>query len=111
MPFIDTAGLEPKLPLPGWEGRFFHSENVTLAYYRIAAGAEIHEHEHPNEEIWNVIEGELEMTLDGERRVLGPGSAAVIPSNMPHSARALRDSRAIVVDHPRRSSVGGVDID
>lgn len=111
MPFIDPKELEAKLPLPGWEGRFFHSECFTLAYYTITAGAEIHEHEHDNEEVWSVVEGELEMTLEGERRVLGPGAAAVIPPNARHSARALSDSRAIVVDHPRRSSVGGVDID
>jgi quercetin dioxygenase-like cupin family protein len=110
MPFIDSKDLERKAPLPGWEGRFFHSPSLTFAYYSIAAGSEIHEHEHENEEVWHVLEGALEFTLDGEVRVLGPGCAAVVPSNTLHFARALEDTRAIVVDHPRRSRVGGVEI-
>lgn len=57
MPFIDTNQLKVKEPLPGWRGRYFHSDNMTFAYYAVAAGASIHEHAHPNEEVWHVIEG------------------------------------------------------
>jgi quercetin dioxygenase-like cupin family protein len=110
VPFIDSKHLDVKEPLPGWEGRFFHSENLTLVYYKVSEGASVHEHSHPNDEVWNVIEGELEVTIDGEAYVAGPGCAAVIPPNVPHSVRALTDARAIVVDHPRRDSVGGIDV-
>jgi unsaturated pyranuronate lyase len=111
MPFIDTEQLEVKEPLPGWKGRFFHSQNMTFAYYAFEDGAAIHEHSHENDEVWNVIEGELEVTFDGQTQVAGPGTAAFVPPNMPHSVKALGDGRAIVVDHPRRDSVGGVTID
>jgi quercetin dioxygenase-like cupin family protein len=80
---------------------------MTFGYYRVAAGASIHEHAHPNEEVWHVIEGELEVTVGDETRVAGPGCVAIVPPNTPHSVRALRASRAIVVDHPRREAVGG----
>lgn len=111
MPFIDTKKLNPKEPAPGWEGRFFHSENMTFAYYDVAAGASIHEHWHENEEVWNVIEGELEFTIANETRILAPGSAAVIPANTPHSVKVLKNARAIIVDYPLRHSVGGIDLD
>jgi hypothetical protein len=47
-------------PLAGWSGRFFHSENMTFGHWEIAEGAaDLHEHEHPQEEVWNVVEGEI----------------------------------------------------
>src|SRR5215813_1471531 len=107
MPFIDTAELQVKEPLPGWKGRYFHSDNLTFGYYAVDPGARIHEHFHPNEEIWHVIEGELEVTIAGETRFAGPGSVAIIPANTPHSVKAVSAGRAIVVDYPRRQSVGG----
>ena len=110
MTFIDTNRLSVKEPREGWQGRFFHSSNMTLAYYAVEAGAWIHEHSHPNDEVWNVIDGELEITIAGETRVSGPGCAAVIPPNTAHSVKALTSVRAIVVDYPRRDSIGGIDL-
>ena len=83
---------------------------MTFAYYAVAAGAWIHEHSHPNDEVWNVIDGQLEITIAGETRVAGPGSAAVVPPDTAHSVKALTDVRAIVVDHPRRDSIAGIDL-
>jgi quercetin dioxygenase-like cupin family protein len=38
---------------------------MTFAYYSVAAGAWVHEHSHPNDEVWNVIDGQLEITIGG----------------------------------------------
>jgi quercetin dioxygenase-like cupin family protein len=108
MALIDTRELTPKEPREGWKGRFFHSRNMTFGYYRVKAGAWIHEHSHPNDEVWNVVAGRLEITIDGETTVAGPGCAAVVPPNAKHSVRALTDARAIVVDHPKRRAIGDV---
>jgi quercetin dioxygenase-like cupin family protein len=111
MPFIDTNQLTTKEPLAGWKGRYFHSENMTFGYYAVAAGASIHEHSHLNEEVWHILEGELEVTIAGQTQIAGPGSVAVVPANTNHSVKALSDGQAIVVDHPRRDSIGGVNTD
>jgi quercetin dioxygenase-like cupin family protein len=111
MPFIDTSQLKVKEPLPRLEGAVFHSNNMSFAYYGVAAGASIHEHSHPNEEVWHVIEGELEVTIGDLTRVAGPGSVAVVPPNTTHSVKALSDGRSIVVDYPLRHAVGGIDTD
>lgn len=108
MPFIDTRELKVSEPLPGWKGRFFHSDTMSFAHYTVDAGASIHEHSHPNEEVWHVIDGELEMTIDGLTQVAGPGCVAVVPPDAPHSARAITAGRAIVANYPVRHSVGGV---
>jgi quercetin dioxygenase-like cupin family protein len=110
MPFIQPAELEVKQPLPGWAGRFFHSEHMTFAYYDISPGEGVQTHHHPEEEVWHVIEGELEMTIDGTKRIVRAGEAAIVPADIEHSARATRPCRAIVVDFPLRDSVAGIDI-
>jgi hypothetical protein len=85
VPFLTIADLPPREPRPGWVGRFFHSDHMTFASYEIAPGADVHPHSHPHEEVWNVLEGDVS-----------------------HSARAVARCRAIIVDHPVRESVGGV---
>jgi quercetin dioxygenase-like cupin family protein len=88
MPFIDTTALSVREPLPGWRGRFFDSASMTFGYYEVESGAAIHPHEHSNEEVWHVIEGELEVTIDGVTQVAGPGSAAVVPPDTTHAVKA-----------------------
>ena len=62
MPFVDTSKQKPWERLPGWEGRFFRSDSMSFAIWEFKAGSSVHEHHHPNEEVWIVIEGELEVT-------------------------------------------------
>jgi quercetin dioxygenase-like cupin family protein len=107
---IDTNRLEVKETREGWKGRFFHSQNMTFAYNAAQAGAWIHDHAHPNDEVWNVIDGQLEITIAVKLRVAGPGCVAVVPPNTVHSVKALSNVRAIVVDCPRRDSIAGISL-
>jgi len=102
LPIVDTDALKVVERLPGWRGRYFHSANMTFAHYEFDKGAAIHEHFHPEEEVYEVIDGELEITIDGVAQIARPGLVAVVPSNVRHSVKALTDGRMIVVDHPRR---------
>jgi quercetin dioxygenase-like cupin family protein len=102
MTFIDISTLCVIERAPGWFGRIFHSPSMTFAQYEFRAGSSVHEHHHPEEEVWQVIEGEAQITVGGESRVVGPGGAAIVPGNVRHSLLAITDGRAIVVDHPVR---------
>src|ERR1700677_3729622 len=102
MTFVDTSSLKVIERLPGWFGRYFHSANMTFAHYDFKQGASIHEHFHPEEEVYEVIEGELEVTIDGVARIARAGVVAIVPANVRHSIKALTDGRAIIVDYPRR---------
>jgi quercetin dioxygenase-like cupin family protein len=73
---------------------------------RFVRGASIHEHFHPQEEVYEVIEGELEVTIDGVTQIARAGMVAIVPSNVPHSVTALTDGRAIIVDYPLRREFG-----
>ncbi len=102
MPFVDTSSLRVIERLPGWHGRYFHSPSMTFAHYVFAKGSSIHEHFHPQEEVWEVIEGEIEVTIDGVAGVARAGLVAIVPGGVRHSAKALSDGRAIIVDYPLR---------
>ena len=102
MPFIDTSKLPTIERLPGWRGRYFDSPSMTFAHYEFDAGSSIHEHSHPQEEVWQVIEGELEITISGAAQRAGPGFVGIVPPNTLHSVRAISRGKAIVVDYPLR---------
>jgi quercetin dioxygenase-like cupin family protein len=102
MPFVDTDKLKITERLPGWRGRYFHSSNMTFAHYEFDRGASIHEHFHLQEEVYEVIEGELEITIDGVTQIAQPGFVAIVPSNVRHSVKALTGGRVVVVDCPSR---------
>ncbi len=96
-------------PLPGWSGRFFHAVNMTFSLWEIAADAsDLHSHRHPYEEVWTIIEGEIDLTIDGHVHTLVTGSAAIIPPDVSHAAAVRGACKAYVADHPRREHLPGV---
>jgi unsaturated pyranuronate lyase len=102
MPFIDTSKLPTIEKRSGWRGKHFHSPSMTFGHWEFGRGSTIHEHFHPQEEVWEILEGELEVTVDGITQIVGPGMAAIVPANTAHSVKALSDGRAIVIDYPLR---------
>jgi len=102
MPFVDINTLRVTQRLPGWHGRYFQSPSMTFAHYDFVRGASIHEHFHPQEEVYEVIEGELELTIDGVTQIAKPGLVGIVPGNVRHSVKALSDGRAIIIDYPVR---------
>jgi quercetin dioxygenase-like cupin family protein len=80
---------------------------VTVLYAKLTAGAILPEHSHHNEQVVNVIEGELELTVDGQTFSLVPGKVMILPPNIPHSGRAASDCRVIDVFHPVREDFKG----
>jgi quercetin dioxygenase-like cupin family protein len=105
MPFVDTSRLDVIERLPGWYGRYFHSPSMTFAHYDFVGGSSIHEHFHPQEEVWEVIEGEIELTIEGVPHIARPGVVGIVPGNVRHSVKALTDGKAIIVDYPLRPDV------
>lgn len=106
MLLVDTDKLKVIERLPGWHGRFFHSEHMTFAHYDFERGSSIHEHFHDEEEVYEVIEGELEIIVDGTPQIARPGLVAIVPANVRHAVKALTDGRVIVIDHPARPEFG-----
>ena len=107
MSFTDIDNLKKQYVSPGWTGRFVNSVPMTFAYFDAELdAADVPEHSHPNEEVWHVLDGELEVTINCACQRVGPGCVAVVPSNILHSVHVVRATKALVVDHPKRGDFG-----
>jgi quercetin dioxygenase-like cupin family protein len=62
-----------------------------------AGGPPVHVHE-AAEERFTILEGKLELCIDGAWRVLGPGDEAVIAPGVPHTLRGHPETSATVVN-------------
>src|SRR5690349_5177638 len=91
MSFVDINKINARETFPGFKGKFIHSASFTIAHWEIAAGSAAPVHTHIHEQTVDVIKGRLEMTINGETFVLEPGQGAIIPSMVPHGAKALTD--------------------
>lgn len=94
--------IEPFDISPGFHGRFIHTDTMTLAYVDIDEGAALPEHSHVHVQVVNLLEGNFELTVAGDPLQLQVGEVVVIPSNVPHSGRALTKCRILDVFHPVR---------
>ena len=102
MSFIDLNNIEAKGIFPGIYAKFIHSENMSLAFITIDEGIEAPEHAHEHEQVLNLIEGEFELIVNGEKTVLKQGNSFVLKSNVPHSGKALKLCKIIDVFNPVR---------
>ena len=83
------------------------AENMTVLHVQIEKGSLLPEHSHPHEQVVNVIEGELELVVEGVAHSLVPGKVMVLPSNIVHSGRAVTDCRIVDVFQPVREDFAG----
>jgi quercetin dioxygenase-like cupin family protein len=96
MPLITLAGVAVKEIFPGLRARLVHTDRVTHSWVEVDEGASFPEHHHPHEQVVSVLEGTLELTVDGTPHQLTRGTVFVIPPNVPHSGRGL--TRCVLLD-------------
>jgi glyoxylate utilization-related uncharacterized protein len=78
---------DPETP----NGEFVH--DLVLLFERLAPGDRIPLHTHPAEEVIVIDDGDAEVTLGDERRVVGPGAVVFIPAGKPHGLRNGTDTQ------------------
>jgi unsaturated pyranuronate lyase len=94
--------IEQKELLPGIKARFVHTQNNSIGFVELEQGAILPEHAHIHEQTTQVIEGKLELIIDGKINILESGMIVTIPSNIPHSAKALTFCKVTDVFSPVR---------
>ena len=82
-------------------------EIVELSFRRksdkmLEAKSVVSMHTHVNEQSGTLMSGHMEFEIDGETRDLKPGDAWMIPSGVPHEARAIDKSVVIEAFSPPR---------
>lgn len=88
--------------IEGIKGKYIHTDHNTIGLISIEKGAVLPSHSHFNEQITQVISGQLQMTIDEITQVLESDSITIIPSNTIHSAYAITDCVVIDTFYPVR---------
>jgi quercetin dioxygenase-like cupin family protein len=95
---VEVSSLATAAPFTTKDGstirELHHTDAQSLAEATLAAGQSTQRHFHrASEEIYFVLEGEGELEIDGDRRRIAPGDAALIPAGAWHelvAASAMR---------------------
>ncbi|HTF29023.1 MAG TPA: cupin domain-containing protein [Flavitalea sp.] len=103
--FISFGKMALREVMTGTFAGSLESENLTIAYTDMKAGVEVPLHHHPEEAVDIIMEGELEMQVGEAVNLLTHGMISIVPSNMPHRAKAISNCKVITILHPRRSDL------
>lgn len=99
---IELSNIIAKEIVPGCHAKFFHTQNMSFAFWNIQKGATIPEHHHMNEQVMQVLKGEFELTLNKTTKIYNPGSLVVIPPNTQHGGKAITVCELLDVFSPVR---------
>jgi unsaturated pyranuronate lyase len=104
MPFFDLSEQPSKTIFPGVTITTAWGDAIMMSFVQFEYGnAVVPEHRHPHEQMGMGLEGEFELVIDGEARVIRAGDSYWIPSNVPHRARSINGpARALDIFHPIR---------
>ena len=107
MGFVELKDL-PELEIAnGIRAYAVTADTITVLHVRIEEGALLPEHSHYNEQVVNVIEGKLELTVEGKNYNLMPGNVMVLEPNVIHSGRAVKACKVVDIFHPVRKDFAG----
>ncbi len=82
--------------------RVITGEKVMMVQFDLKKDAVVPEHSHEAEQLSYVVSGALRFEVEGKETSVLAGEVIVIPSNVPHSAVALEDTRNLDVFSPIR---------
>lgn len=102
MPLVELHRLAVREIFPGLRARLIHTDRVTHSWVEVSAGAAFPEHHHPHEQIVTVLEGELELVVEGVAHRLKPGMVFVIPPDAKHSGRGVTACKVLDAFAPSR---------
>ncbi|MEW4486771.1 cupin domain-containing protein [Thalassoglobus sp. JC818] len=86
--FLDLNQIPAVEVFPGCRLRTPHGNNLMLSYLEMDAGAVIPSHSHPHEQAGILLQGKLDLTIDGETQTVEPGAMFLIPGGVEHMAVA-----------------------
>lgn len=84
-------------------------QNFNAIYWNLPDRSIIPEHSHPQEQFGYVVQGDLELNINGQTLTVTKGNSYVIPSGEVHSFKAIGLTEVIDIFSPPRdlSTAGG----
>jgi mannose-6-phosphate isomerase-like protein (cupin superfamily) len=104
--FFHVDDIEPVQYVDGLTFRPVLGESTLTNFVHYQPNTEAPLHNHVEEQVVVILEGELEFEIDGEIRMMRPGDVAVIPPWVPHRARTYNGT-CLQIDffNPPRSNL------
>ena len=87
MTFYKLKDRDTKELLAGINARTFWGEKMLFSVVDLDPYVKLPLHSHPHEQGGIVISGQLELSIDGDTKVLNPGDLYIIPGSVEHSAK------------------------
>ena len=76
---------------------FADQKSGTITLFAFAAGQGLSEHTAPFDAFVLILEGRMEITIDGKGRTVEKGQALIMPAGHPHALSAPVDSKMLLV--------------
>lgn len=99
-PDIITGLPQGDIPVEGLHAYLFQGEHQQILFMEFQNDVEVPEHSH--EAQWGVVlEGQIELTVEGEKRTLGKGDTYFIPKGVKHSAKIKKGYKDLTLFNQR----------
>lgn len=79
------------------KGGVVEGERMLVGYIHKAKGTGSRPHSHPNEQFNYILQGTLDVEIDGQKFKAKAGSVVYVPANMEHSMVALPEEDVIFI--------------
>jgi quercetin dioxygenase-like cupin family protein len=89
MPFRNVNEVVPFSLSDGIRLQVVAGERMMLSFVTFAPDGVVPEHSHPHEQMGTVLNGEFDLTIDGETRRVRQGDVWRVPANVLHLAVAV----------------------
>ena len=102
---INWEAIELETVNEGMRRRIVTGEKMTVARIYFADGFTVPMHSHYNEQITQVLKGQMHFVFGGDEpseMVLSSGDVVVIPADVPHQATCIGEVEEIDMWSPRR---------
>jgi len=94
-PDVITSLPEAEVPFEGARAWILQSQDRQLVFFEFTAGMNLPEHSHNYPQWGMVIDGKMELRVDGETKVHSKGDEYLIPSGASHGAKFLEKTRVM----------------
>lgn len=103
MPFFTQSDFFDKEIFKGVTIHAVGGQKVMMSFVDFQPNSTVEEHSHPHEQMGTVLEGEFELRVGDERKLVRKGDCYLVPGGVPHSARSFSaPARALDVFGPPR---------
>jgi quercetin dioxygenase-like cupin family protein len=69
----------------------------TVTLFSFGAGQGLSEHTVPYDAFVQVVDGEAEVTINGEAQIVNTGQMIIMPANIPHELKAMKPFKMLLV--------------